>query len=352
MSMQHVFISYHHDDLDFAENVINRVEKAGYSTWTDDKLHAGEDWRAMIDIAIKNAFALIVIMTPEAKASEYVTYEWAFAWGVGVRVIPLMLRPTPLHPRLEAMQYLDFTNPKIRPWDRLIEEIKAAANVPLAHTINIPLNSPPFIRQAVMALDSANEDDREAAVRTLQQVGSPEAQTVLIEALQHPIEDVRRASTEALVQMRATSAVPSLVQLLHDSEGSVRWAVINALGSLEDKTALPALTERLRDPDADKDEHEEVAIAIAMGKLGDTTAVPKLIEIISDPFGRIYDTSSQWEEIGHFIGILADVTVIPVLEKAVEGLSVIDKRRQRNALRDAIRIIRQRIDGGDHSRLE
>src|SRR6266567_7844212 len=142
---KHVFVSYKHEDSDFAENLIHRAEKAGFKTWADtDHLHAGEDWRAEIDQAIKNAFALTVIMTPEAKASEYVTYEWAFAWGVGVKVIPLMLRPTPLHPRLEAMQYLDFTNPKIRPWDRLIEEIKAATNVPLTHTINIPLNSPPY----------------------------------------------------------------------------------------------------------------------------------------------------------------------------------------------------------------
>jgi hypothetical protein len=31
-------------------------------------------------------------MTPDAKASEYVTYEWAFAWGAGVRVIPIMYK--------------------------------------------------------------------------------------------------------------------------------------------------------------------------------------------------------------------------------------------------------------------
>jgi len=97
-----VFISYKNEDLDFAENVISRLEKEGYATWTDLKIGVGEEWRNAIDLAIKNAFALIVIMTPEAKSSEYVTYEWAFAWGVGIRVIPVMLRPTELHPRLEA----------------------------------------------------------------------------------------------------------------------------------------------------------------------------------------------------------------------------------------------------------
>src|SRR6266567_3712535 len=99
--MKQVFISYMHEDLDFAENVIRRLERAGFSTWADERLRAGEDWRTMIDLAIKNSFALIVVMTPEAKASEYVTYEWAFAWGMSIRVIPLMLRKTALHPRLE-----------------------------------------------------------------------------------------------------------------------------------------------------------------------------------------------------------------------------------------------------------
>jgi TIR domain len=130
-NMQHVFISYRHEDIDFAENVISRLEREGFTTWADSEIGAGEEWRTSIDLAIKNSFALIVIMTPRAKASEYVTYEWAFAWGVGIRVIPIMLTPTDLHPRLEALQYLDFTSAKSRPWDRLIEEVKTASYAPL-----------------------------------------------------------------------------------------------------------------------------------------------------------------------------------------------------------------------------
>ena len=37
----HVFISYHHNDLDFAENVVSRLEKEGFTTWADDKLKSG-----------------------------------------------------------------------------------------------------------------------------------------------------------------------------------------------------------------------------------------------------------------------------------------------------------------------
>ena len=125
--MAHVFISYKREDVDFAENVSSRLEREGFDVWADSKIAAGEEWRNAIDVAIKNSVSLIVIVTPEAKASEYVTYEWAFAWGIGIKVIPIMLRPTTLHPRLEALQYLDFTNIKSRPWDKLIEEVRADA---------------------------------------------------------------------------------------------------------------------------------------------------------------------------------------------------------------------------------
>ena len=81
MSKQ-VFISYQHEDAEFAENLMHRIKDAGFDSWVDSEdLRAGEEWQVSIDQAIKNAFALIVIMTPDAQASEYVTYEWSFAWG-------------------------------------------------------------------------------------------------------------------------------------------------------------------------------------------------------------------------------------------------------------------------------
>ena len=106
--MKHVFVSYKKpEDGDFADLVVSRIEKAGYSPWIDnDKLEAGKDWRNDIDQAIRESCALIVIMSPEAGKSPYVTYEWAFALGAGINVIPVLLKKTELHPRLEALQYL------------------------------------------------------------------------------------------------------------------------------------------------------------------------------------------------------------------------------------------------------
>lgn len=119
--MNHVFISHSHEDYDFAELLNGRLTNAGFTVWTDAKIRGGVEWRKEIDKAIKDASAVIVVVTEEARLSEYVTYEWAFAWGAGVKVIPVLRKDTKLHPRLESLQYLDFRDQPNRPWNQLIE---------------------------------------------------------------------------------------------------------------------------------------------------------------------------------------------------------------------------------------
>src|SRR5947207_2174430 len=300
----HVFVSYKHEDVDFAENVMSRLELAGFQTWADHKIGAGEEWRTAIDLSIKNSFALIVIMTPEAKASEYVTYEWAFAWGVGIRVIPVMLRKTELHPRLEALQHLDFTVPKSRPWERLLEEVRAASKAPLAHTVRIPLNAPPFVRQAVIALDSASPDERKGAIHTLVQARkTTDVREVLIEALKHPIADVRENATKALGQIKDPSVVPALIDTLHDPDVKVRGGTVWALGQIKDPSAVPALINALRDPDSDVRD----STAQALGQIKDPSAVPALIGALSDPYADIRNNAVQ------ALGEIKDPSAVPAL---------------------------------------
>lgn len=119
-----LFVSHSKVDGDFAELLKLKLERDGYSVWIDvDRLGPGVDWRQEIDEGIKNSKALIAVMSPEARESEYVTYEWAFAWGTGVKIIPVMLRQTTMHPRLATLQYLDFTNRIARPWSKLLSAV-------------------------------------------------------------------------------------------------------------------------------------------------------------------------------------------------------------------------------------
>jgi hypothetical protein len=135
--MSHIFISHSHEDIE--ENCQNRLKQAELAVTTDNDIRGGADWRAEIDRAIREANALIVVVTPEARASEYVTYEWAFAWGVGVKVVPILLKNTELHPRLESLQYLDFTNRQNRPWDKLIEVLREAESPDRPEPVDIAI---------------------------------------------------------------------------------------------------------------------------------------------------------------------------------------------------------------------
>ncbi len=279
--MKHIFISYKKpEDADFADLVANRIEKAGYSPWIDnDQLEAGKDWRHDIDQAIKESCVLIVIMSPEARASEYVTYEWAFALGAEINVIPILLKKTDLHPRLEALQNLDFSSYNHRPWDDLIKAVQSAAS-------NFSHDMPYYIKQAIAAMYDVNPSDRQAAVNTLADANYIE---VLIEALSHPYHDVRSNASKALGKAKEISAVQSLINALQDTSADVRCNAAWALGAIGDQKAVPGLLASM----FDINEQVRSNSIWALGEIKDARAVPCLMEVLHDPNEEICRTASK-----------------------------------------------------------
>jgi hypothetical protein len=125
--MAHIFISYKRTTANtrFVNRMSQKLREAGFEPWIDTRrLRAGEDWRDEIDQAIRDSLALIVVLSPDSITSQYVTYEWAFAFGVGVPVIPVLYRKTDLHPRLAGIHYLDFESDKQAIWDALVERLR------------------------------------------------------------------------------------------------------------------------------------------------------------------------------------------------------------------------------------
>jgi hypothetical protein len=171
--VHHVFISYSHHDSDSASLMREHIKGAGMEVWmSEHSLQLGQEWSKEIDENIRSAFALVVVITPDAKASEYVNYEWSFAVGAGVPVFPVLLKqfPDSPHPRLERFQRLDFRDGR-RPWAELITALQKAADAIPPYAVRVPPDAPPLIKDTASKIwKSSNPAEREGALKTLAQM--------------------------------------------------------------------------------------------------------------------------------------------------------------------------------------
>lgn len=120
-----VFLSYSSTNHIYAQQMRDRLTEAGLTVWQDQgQLRAGDDWRDVIDHGLSACQCVVVILTPSATVSSYVTYEWAFAYGQGKTVIPAVFEDCERHPRLEAWQCEIFTHAQHQPWDRVIARVQ------------------------------------------------------------------------------------------------------------------------------------------------------------------------------------------------------------------------------------
>jgi len=279
--MRHVFLSYCHDDADFAQILKEQITKAGFATWKDLDLRAGDNWPAEIDDAIEGALAVVLVMSARAKASEYVGFEWAFALGAGVPVLPLLLKTgtDELHPRLKSIQALNFSNYQLRPWEALTQRLTEIRELERPFTVRAPRDAPPVVQEAARALDSLNATERDAAIQTLGQMKHPAALDVLAEATRHPVADVRVAAAIALAKVKDLRALRGLLEAIRDSRfDDLRAAKIDLADFGE--AALPVMVSTVRD--ANEDRIVRRWAAAALGRMNIGGALPALRELLSD----------------------------------------------------------------------
>ena len=131
--MSHVFISYAHNDKFLLEKVISWFqdsEKSHFTLWYDNQIEGGNNWRDEIAEALDSAFVVIVLVTKTSVKSLYCTYEWAYAMGQGIHILPLIfddLNISEVPAPLTSRQFIDCT--KTIP-EALREQIKQYSSEP------------------------------------------------------------------------------------------------------------------------------------------------------------------------------------------------------------------------------
>lgn len=119
-----VFISYSRGDAEFAKRLRHELKQAELSAWLDvDGLEPGSEWQPKLEEALRTASAVVVCLSPKSANSAYVTFEWSYAMGAGVKVFPVIVRETSPHPWLSRFQWIDLSG-KNPPWSDLILALK------------------------------------------------------------------------------------------------------------------------------------------------------------------------------------------------------------------------------------
>src|SRR5690242_5799893 len=91
--MKHIFLSYSRTDADMMKRIRDTLREEGLPVWTDESLTPGTpSWQSAIEEALENAGGVVVLLSPDARKSQWVANELSFASAQGVAIFPVLVR--------------------------------------------------------------------------------------------------------------------------------------------------------------------------------------------------------------------------------------------------------------------
>ncbi len=86
-----IFISYSRQDHAYVERLIAAFDERGLSVWLDNRIDYGTAWQREIEKHLEACQAFVLVMTPRAYESHWVTCELSVALELKKPIFPLLL---------------------------------------------------------------------------------------------------------------------------------------------------------------------------------------------------------------------------------------------------------------------
>ena len=226
--MAHIFISYSHEDSDYATILANALDQAGFAVWLDERIEYGARWFNSITQAIRNSAAVVVIMTPAAEQSEWVEKEILLAQKYDKPLFPLLLEGREFDV-LITTQYVDVTDgnlPTQKFYNRLARVVSphkmtiTSSTFNLRATLRSKLNEPwaiiigalisglfVVVSALILRPSSNSADGNQALSSTLTFTSNPTETTTLTDV---PTATYTQLSTLAATPTLSEAAPPTV----------------------------------------------------------------------------------------------------------------------------------------------
>jgi hypothetical protein len=150
----HIFISYSRKDSEYVRHLAYALEREGLSVWLDERIDYGTKWPRVLEEKIDKCGAFIVVMSPNAKDSEWVQKELARALHKKKEIFPLLLEGDQWL-EVQTLQHVDVREGLLPPQDfykRLARVIgksspfdKTVAGTPASHSRDLVKTSFVFL---------------------------------------------------------------------------------------------------------------------------------------------------------------------------------------------------------------
>jgi hypothetical protein len=122
-----IFVSHSHQDNDFGMQLVQDLRHAvggrEESVWYDTAggLHVGDEWWRVIRQEMEQRPIVIVIVSPDSMASDFVNKELDMAVLEDKQIIPVLYRPCRVRIDHTRLQYVSFVAPT--PYGEALQEL-------------------------------------------------------------------------------------------------------------------------------------------------------------------------------------------------------------------------------------
>ena len=128
-SSAQIFVSYSRRDLDVTQRLLKFLRAQGLALWFDhEQLIPGTPiWEVEIEKAIRRAAAVVVVLSPDSKESEWVRREVSLADQNRKHIFPVLVRgdeDTSISLRLITRQFIDLRSNETAGLQALLEALR------------------------------------------------------------------------------------------------------------------------------------------------------------------------------------------------------------------------------------